>query len=82
MIKRNGGNMLREKVEVILDKIREDLKTEGGDIELVDVTVDGTVKVKFTGGCCGCPSATATLTQVVESAIKAGVPEVKKIELA
>ena len=58
------------------------LSMHGGDIELVDVSDDGTVKVKFKGGCSGCPSAAATLTQVVESAIKSSIPEVKKIELA
>ena len=72
---------MREDVEKVLnEEVRPMLSMHGGGIELVDVTEDGTVKVKLTGGCCGCPSAQATLTDVVENAIKAKVPQVKKVE--
>lgn len=72
---------MRDAVEKVLnEEIRPMLSTHGGGIELVDVTQEGTVKVKLTGGCCGCPSASATISQVVESALKAKVPQVKKVE--
>lgn len=72
---------MRDQVEKILtDEVGPMLATHGGGIELVEVTDDGTVKVRLTGGCCGCPSASATLTQVVENAIKSKVPQVKKVE--
>ncbi len=72
---------MRDQVEKVLSEdVRPMLSMHGGGVELVDVTDDGTVKVRLTGGCCGCPSATATLTQVVEGAIKAKVPQVKKVE--
>ena len=72
---------MREDVEKVLnEEVRPMLSMHGGGIELVDVTEDGTVKVKLTGGCCGCRSAQATLTDVVENAIKAKVPQVKKVE--
>ena len=44
------GNM-REKVEKALEKIRPALQADGGDIELVDVTKDGVVKVRLVGAC-------------------------------
>ena len=72
---------MREEIEKVLtEEVRPMLSMHGGGVELVEVTEDGTVKVRLTGGCCGCPSAQATLTQVVESAIKAKVPQVNKVE--
>jgi len=40
---------MKEKVEAALGKIRPSLKADGGDAELVEVTLDGAVKVKLTG---------------------------------
>ena len=72
---------MREEIEKVLDEeVRPMLSMHGGGVELVDVTDEGTVKVKLTGGCVGCPSAQMTLVGVVESAIKAKVPQVKKVE--
>jgi Fe-S cluster biogenesis protein NfuA len=72
---------MRDQIEKVLaEDIRPMLASHGGGVELVDVTDEGTVKVRLTGGCCGCPSAAATLNQVVEGAIKAKVPQVKKVE--
>jgi len=72
---------MRDQVEQVLkEEVNPMLATHGGGVELVDVTDDGVVKVKLTGGCCGCPSAQMTLTGVVEQAIKAKVPEVQKVE--
>ncbi len=71
--------MLREKVEVALEKIREGLKTEGGDIELVDVR-DGIVYVRLMGACATCPMSTLTMKSWVESNLKKEVPEVKAVQ--
>jgi len=71
--------MMKEKVEKALEKIRPALQADGGDIELVDVTRDGIVKVKLTGACGGCPMAKMTLQQGVERILKQEVPEVKKV---
>ena len=51
---------MREKVEAALDQIRPSLQADGGDVELVDVN-NGTVTLKLTGACSGCPMATMTL---------------------
>jgi len=42
---------MQEKVETALGKIRPSLQADGGDVELVEVTGDGLVKVKLTGAC-------------------------------
>ena len=46
---------MREKVEAVLDEIRPSLQADGGDVELIDVTEDGIVKVRLKGACAGCP---------------------------
>ena len=70
--------MVRDKVEAALDMIRPALQADGGGVELLEVN-DGTVKLKLTGHCAGCPMATMTLKMGVERVIKEQVPEVKEI---
>jgi len=70
---------MREKVEATLNKIRPVLVRDGGNVELVDITADGTVKVKLTGACAGCPMSTMTLKMGIEKALMAEVPEVKEV---
>jgi len=69
---------VREKVEAALAQIRPALQADGGDVELLDVN-DGTVKVKLTGHCAGCPMAAMTLRMGVERIVKERVPEVKEV---
>jgi Fe-S cluster biogenesis protein NfuA len=71
--------MLREKVQAALDQVRPNLQRDGGDVELVDVTDDGIVKVKLTGRCHGCPMSQMTLKMGIERILKASVPEVKTV---
>lgn len=72
----------KEKVQEVLDEVRPALQADGGDVELIDVTDDGTVKVKLTGACGGCPMAQMTLKQGIEAHLKNAIPEVKKVEPA
>lgn len=71
--------MIKEKVRAALSNIRPALQADGGDIDLVDVSPDGIVKVRLTGACCGCPMSQMTLTRGVEDRLKSSVPEVKKV---
>ncbi|MDD5773658.1 MAG: NifU family protein [bacterium] len=70
---------MKEKVEAALNKIRPMLKADGGDIELVEVTSDGKVKVKLTGACGCCPMSQMTLKNGVEKILKKEVPSVKEV---
>lgn len=70
---------MKEKIEAALNKIRPNLQMDGGDVQLVDVSPDGIVKVKLTGACQGCPMSQMTLTAGVEKIIRQEVPEVKKV---
>ncbi len=70
---------MKEKIEAALEKVRPFLQRDGGDVELVEVTEDGVVKVKLTGACGGCPMATMTLKHGVERAIREEVPDIKSV---
>ncbi len=74
----NKATPTKEKVTAVLDKIRPSLMRDGGDVELVDVT-NGTVKVKLTGACGGCPMASMTLKMGIEQMLKKEIPEVKEV---
>jgi len=71
---------MREEVEKALEIIRPALQADGGDIELVDITADGVVKVRLKGACGCCPMSTMTLKQGVERTLKDRIPEVKSVE--
>ncbi len=71
--------MNKKEVEKALEKIRPMLQADGGDIELVEVTSKGTVKVKLTGHCHRCPMSQITLKQGVEKMLKEDLPEIKEV---
>lgn len=71
---------MKEKVEKALAKIRPHLQADGGDVELVDVSADGVVKVRLKGACGCCPMAAMTLQQGVTRVLKQEVPEIKEVQ--
>jgi len=70
---------MREKIEKALDKIRPMLMADGGNVELVDVSNDGVVKLRLTGTCGCCPMSQMTLKNGVEKILRQEVPEVKEV---
>ncbi len=70
---------MKEKVLKALDKIRPNLQADGGDVQLIDVTDDGVVKVKLLGACHGCPMAQMTLKNGIERLLKKEIPEVREV---
>ena len=71
---------MREQVQAALDKIRPNLQGDGGDVELVDVTPAGVVKVKLTGACGGCAMSAYTLKGVIERSLKQELPQIKEVQ--
>jgi Fe-S cluster biogenesis protein NfuA len=71
--------MLKEKVQRALEKVRPSLQADGGDVQLVDVDENGVVKVKLMGACGGCPMSQMTLKMGIEKVLKQNVPEVKSV---
>ena len=70
----------REKIEGVLDGIRPALRSDGGDVELIDYDEDdGIVQLRLMGACGSCPVSMMTLKQGIERRILMAVPEVRAI---
>ncbi|MFH1413722.1 MAG: NifU family protein [Candidatus Omnitrophota bacterium] len=70
---------MKEKVEKALEKVRPMLMADGGNVELVEITAEGIVKLRLTGACGGCPMSSMTLKMGIEKILKKEVPEVKEV---
>lgn len=70
---------IRTNVEKALDEIRPFLQSDGGDIELVSIDNDTSVKVKLQGACVGCTVNQMTLKSGVEMTIKKYVPQIEEV---
>ena len=70
---------MKEQVEKALEQIRPMLAADGGNVELVEVTDDGIVKLKLTGACGCCPMSQMTLKMGIERILKQAVPEIKEV---
>jgi Fe-S cluster biogenesis protein NfuA len=71
--------MLEEQVTSALNNVRPSLQADGGDVEFVSLGEDGTVSVKLTGACGGCPMAQMTLKMGIENYLKKEVPQVTAV---
>ena len=68
-----------DEVKRILGLIRPQLQADRGDVELIEVTDDGVVKVKLLGACGHGPMSTMTLKNGIERILKQNVPGVKEV---
>ncbi len=69
----------KENVKVVLNQIRPSLQADGGDVDLLEVNDDGTIKVALQGHCRGCPYSQITLKNGIEKLLKEKIPEVKEV---
>lgn len=72
--------MLEEKVNAAIEQLRPYLHSDGGDMELVEITSDNVVRVKLIGACKTCNMSAMTLKAGLEEALKATLPEIQKVE--
>jgi Fe-S cluster biogenesis protein NfuA len=75
----NTDQTFEEKVKDTIENIRGALQSHGGDVELVGIDDDNTVKVRLQGACQGCPGAAMTMKAGIERILKERVPEVKQV---
>jgi Fe-S cluster biogenesis protein NfuA len=71
----------REIVESWLDRIRPGLVADGGNVELVGVENDGTVRITLQGACAACPAQIATLRVGIEEPLRRALPGVQAVVL-
>ncbi len=70
---------MREEVEKVLEEVRPFLRSDGGDVELIEVSDDGIVKVRLVGACGGCHMSTITLKNGIERILKQELPQIKEV---
>ena len=70
---------MKEEVQKLIDEVRPALQADGGDVELVEVTDDGVVKVRLKGACGSCPMSQMTLKMGIEKRIKEAMPSIKEV---
>ncbi len=70
---------IKSKVEKALDEIRPFLQSDGGDISLISIDNDSSVKVRLEGNCIGCSVNQMTLKSGVEMTIKKYVPQIEEV---
>ncbi|MEO1011979.1 MAG: NifU family protein [Bacteroidota bacterium] len=70
---------LRTKVEKALEEIRPFLQSDGGDISLISIDDDKSVKVRLQGNCVGCSVNQMTLKSGVEMTIKKHAPQIEEV---
>jgi len=69
---------LKQKVEEVIESLRPALQMDGGDMEFVGLE-EGTVLLRLTGACAGCPMSTMTLKMGIEARLKQVIPEIKGV---
>jgi Fe-S cluster biogenesis protein NfuA len=74
-----AGDELVARVSEVLELIRPAVQEDGGDIELVQVTADGTVRIRFLGACVGCPSSEITLREGIARNLRERIPEITEV---
>lgn len=72
--------MDKSEIQKALNNIRPFLQADNGDVELIDVSDDGIVKVRLLGACEVCPLSIMTLRAGIERELMREVPGVKRIE--
>ncbi len=70
---------IMDKIEASLDTMRPYLRDDGGNVEIVDVTDEGVLRLRLMGACSTCPQSFMTMKAGIETAVKQAVPEIKSV---
>lgn len=68
------------RVDKALDDVRPHLKVDGGNVEVVDITEDLVLQIKWIGNCESCSMSAMTMRAGVEQTVKGQVPEIVSVE--
>ncbi len=71
---------IKARIEQALEVCRPYLQADGGDVELVGITADGIVELRYQGTCVHCPMSGMTLRAGIERTIMQHAPEAKRVE--
>ena len=71
---------LIQRIERALDSMRPYLAADGGNVRVLDVSANKTVRLELMGSCGSCPMSAMTFKGGLEEAILIAVPELQKVE--
>ena len=75
-----NNDQLISKIERALDSMRPYLAADGGNVKVLEVTDDKTVRLELIGSCGSCPMSAMTFKGGLEEAILKAVPEILRVE--
>ncbi|MDQ3017302.1 MAG: NifU family protein [Bacteroidota bacterium] len=68
------------QIESALDDIRPHLAVDGGDVAIVELTDEFTVRIRWMGACEACSMSAMTMKAGVEQAVKSRLPQIRSVE--
>jgi len=68
------------RIESALDQLRPYLQADQGDVSVIDVTDDMTLRLRFQGACSNCSMSAMTLRAGIEQTVLRMVPEIKSVQ--
>ncbi len=75
---KNKAQLIKD-VDAALNEIRPHLAVDGGDIEVVDITDDMIVQIKWLGNCEGCNMTAMTMKAGIQETLKRKLPQIKDV---
>jgi Fe-S cluster biogenesis protein NfuA len=72
-------DLLLTRIDTALNDIRPFLQVDGGNVEVVDITDDMTVQIKWLGMCESCSMSAMTMKAGIEQTLKSRMPEIKSV---
>lgn len=74
-----NNEILNSKIEELLEQMRPHFLSDGGNIEVAEITEDNVVKLRFTGACTDCERAPVTFKYSVRELLLSEIPEIKDV---
>ena len=68
------------QIEIALDGIRPHLAVDGGDVSVVELTDEMTVRIRWMGACESCSMSAMTMKAGVEQAVRSRLPQIRSVE--
>ena len=75
-----NNDELITRIDRALDSMRPYLAADGGNVKVLEVTEDRTVRLELMGSCGSCPMSAMTFKGGLEEAILKAVPEISRVE--
>lgn len=70
-----------EKVDLGLEKVRPFLKSDGGDVKVVNLSDDGVLTLEFLGNCSSCNMSNMTFKSGIEENVMNVSSEIKSVKV-